>query len=227
MPGLTQPERYHLVAPLPPLGGWRRVLALDRRKGPAGPVVLAFPPAALLEDPERLAALARDAEAGARLQHPNVVPVLGLEVADDQPVLVEPYRPGTTLRALLDASGRLPVELAVRLGCDAAAGLAALHAVDPGDGQPFAHGAVGAERILVAEDGTSLLQGVGVGAGRSQVDDLRALAAALIEAVSGEAPASPPYRSTSPVCRWPSRRCSTEQSGHRAASPSPPRRPSR
>ena len=78
MAGLSQPERYHLVAPLPPLGGWRRMLALDRRGGPAGPVVLSFAPAAMLEDPARLAALSRDAEAGARVHHPNVVQVVGL-----------------------------------------------------------------------------------------------------------------------------------------------------
>ena len=66
---------------------------------------------------------------------------------DDQLALVEPYRAGTTLRALIDTSGRLPVELAVRVACDAAAGLGALHAVDPGDGQPMAHGALTAERI--------------------------------------------------------------------------------
>ena len=167
------------------------MLALDRRGGPAGPVVLSFAPPALLEDPARLAALSRDAEAGARVHHPHVVQVIGLEMVEDQLALVEPYRPGTTLRALLDASGRVPVELAVRIACDAAAGLGALHAVDPGDGQPLAHGALTAERIVVAEDGSSLVEGVGTGAGRSPADDVRALAAVLFEAVTGEKPPSP------------------------------------
>lgn len=192
MPGLTQPERYHLVAPLPPLGGWRRMLALDRRGGPAGPVVLSFAPAGVLEDPGRLAALSRDAEAGGRVQHPNLVRVLGLETVEEQLALVEPYHPGTTVRALLDASGRVPVELAVRVACDAAAALSALHAVDAGDGQPLAHGALSAERIVVGEDGSSLVEGVGVGAGRSPVDDVAALAAILVEAITGEPPARPP-----------------------------------
>lgn len=192
MAGLTQPERYHLVTPLPPLGGWRRMLALDRRGGAAGPVVLSFAPPELLEDPSRLAALSRDAEAGARIHHANVVQVIGLEMVEDQLAMVEPYRPGSTLRTLLDASGRLPAELAVRIACDAAAGLSALHAVDPGDGQPFAHGALSAERILVAEDGNSLVEGAGTGAGRSPADDVRALAAVLFEAVTGERPPSAP-----------------------------------
>jgi len=190
---LPQPERYHLVAPLPPVGGWRRMLALDRRAGAAGPVVLSFPPAALVEDPTRLAALARDAEAGARLHHRNAVPLLGLETVDDQVALVEPYRAGITLRALLDASGRLPVDLAVRIVCDAAAGLGALHAVDPGDGQPLAHGAFAADRVLVAEDGASLVTGIGAGGGRSVAEDVRALGAVLHEAISGE-PAESPAR---------------------------------
>jgi len=193
MAGSPQPERYHLVAPLPPQGGWRRMLALDRRAGAAGPVVLSFPPAALVEDPVRLAGLSRDAEAGARLHHPNAVPLLGLETVDDQVALVEPYRAGTTLRALLDASGRLPVELAVRVIFDVAAGLGALHAIDPGDGQPLAHGAVAADRVLVAEDGSSLVTGIGAGGGRSVAEDVRALAAVLHEAITGE-PAESPAR---------------------------------
>jgi hypothetical protein len=192
MAGLTQPERYHLVAPLPPLGGWRRMLALDRRGGPTGPVVLSFAPPAIVEDPVRLTALSRDAEAGARVHQANVVQVIGLETVDDQLALVQPYRAGNTLRSLLDASGRLPAELAVRIACDAAAGLTALHAVDPGDGQPLAHGALSAERIVVTEEGTSLVEGVGTGAGRSPADDIRALAAVLAEAITGERPASHP-----------------------------------
>jgi hypothetical protein len=186
MPGTSPPERYHLVAPLPPLGGWRRMLALDRRGAAPGPVVLSYAPVVVLEDPARLAALARDAEAAARVHHPNVLPVLGLETIDDQLVLVEPYRAGTTVRALLEASGRMPVELAVRVACDVAAGLAALHALDLGDGHPFAHGGLSAERILVAEDGASLVTGVGTGAGRSAPDDVLSLAGALAEMVSGE-----------------------------------------
>ncbi|HYD43436.1 MAG TPA: PEGA domain-containing protein [Anaeromyxobacter sp.] len=189
MPGSSAPERYHLVAPLPPLGGWRRMLALDRRGAAAGPVVLSYAPPEVLEDPARLAALARDAEAGARVHHPNVLPVLGLETVDDQLVLVEPYRAGTTVRALLEASGRMPAELAVRVACDAAAGIAAMHALDPGDGVPFAHGALSAERILVAEDGAALVTGVGTGAGRSAPDDVRSLAVALAEMITGEPPA--------------------------------------
>jgi hypothetical protein len=188
MTGPTPQERYHLVAPLPPLGGWRRMLAIDRRGSQTGPVVLSFAPVTLIEDTARLAALSRDAEAGARVHHPNVLPVLGLEAVDDQLALAEPYRAGTALRLLLDASGRLPVELAVRVLCDVATGLAALHALDPGDGQPLAHGALTADRILVAEDGTSLVSGVGTGGGRSAADDVRALAAVAAELLTGEAP---------------------------------------
>src|SRR5512140_3777835 len=116
MAGVTQPERYHIVTPLPAVGGWRRVLALDRRGGTSGPVVLSFAPQELLDDHDRLIDLSRDAEAAARVHHANVVQVVGLETVGDQLALVEPYRAGSTLRALLDASGRVPVELAVRIG---------------------------------------------------------------------------------------------------------------
>ena len=89
MTGPTPQERYHLVAPLPPLGGWRRTLALDRRGSQSGPVVLSFAPHALAEDAARLAVLSRDAEAGARVHHPNVLSVLGLEAVDEELALVE------------------------------------------------------------------------------------------------------------------------------------------
>jgi hypothetical protein len=191
MSGVNPSERYHLAAPLPPVGGWRRTLALDRRPGAPGPVVLGFAPAALLEDAARLAALVRDVEAAARIAHANVVPVVGLATVDDQLALVEPYCAGTTLRAILDAAGRLPPELAVRVAVDACAGLGAVHALNPGDGQPLAHGAVCAERLLVSEEGVVRLGGVGTAAGRSAPADVRALAAVLYEALSGEAPAAP------------------------------------
>jgi hypothetical protein len=199
---VPQPERFAILATLPDAGRLRRALALDR-SGPPRAVVLAFPPAARAEDPAVLAALSRDAEAAARVHHPCVIPTLGLEAAGDSVALVEPYRAAVTLRELVDAGGRLPPGVALRAGLDASAGLAALHAVDPGDGRPLCHGALGLERLLVLEDGTVAVAGLGAAAASGGPDpdpaaDVRALGLALHECLAGEPAAAPPVRLDAP-----------------------------
>jgi hypothetical protein len=187
--------RFSTVAPLPPHGEWRRALALDRGTGAARPVVLAFVPAAVLDAPDRLAALVRDVEAATRLHHPSALPVRGTETVGDALAVVEDWRAGATLRALLDAGGRLPPDVAARVAADVCGALARTHATDAGEGRPLAHGAVSAAHVLVGEDGVSRLCGFGEGAGADPADDVRALAAVLHECLVGE----PPGPSASPI----------------------------
>jgi eukaryotic-like serine/threonine-protein kinase len=184
-------DRFEIIAPLPSSSGFRRALAVDRA-GPPRAVVLAFAPARVADDPARLAALARDAEAAARVRHPNVVPVDGLETVGGAVAVVEPHRPGPSLRDLLDAAGRLPPDVAARVVADVCAGLARVHALDPGDGRPLAHGALSAERLVVAADGATVLTGLGSGLGEETAADVRALAGILHEGLVGEPPQSPP-----------------------------------
>ena len=187
---MATPDRFEILAPLPSVLGFRRALAVDRG-GPARAVVLAYPPARVGDDPERLAALVRDAEAAARVHHPHVLPVAGLETVGGAPAVVEVHRPGASVRDLLDAGGRLPPDVAARVVADACAGVAAIHALDPRDGRPLAHGALAAERVLVLESGAALVSGLATGAGTDPVADVRALAAILYECLAGEPPASP------------------------------------
>ncbi|ACG73872.1 putative CheA signal transduction histidine kinase [Anaeromyxobacter sp. K] len=189
---MTANERFQVITPLHDAAGWRRALAVDRRGGAPRAVVLAYAPPGLTDDPARLAALVRDAEAAARVHHPNAVPVLGLETLGEALVAVEAHRRGATLRALLDGGGRLPPELVLRAGLDACAALAAVHAVDAGEGQPLAHGALAPERVLVADDGSCLLSGLGTGGAGTPAGDLRALGAILHECLAGEPPPATP-----------------------------------
>ncbi|ABS26751.1 hypothetical protein [Anaeromyxobacter sp. Fw109-5] len=184
-------DRFEIIAPLPSFAGFRRALAVDRA-GPPRAVVLAFAPARVADDPIRLAALARDAEAAARVRHPGVVPVEGLETVGGGVAVVELHRLGPSLRDLLDAGGRLPPEVAARVVADACAGLSRVHALDPGDGRPLAHGSIGADRLVIGEDGATAVSGLGAGLGEDTAADVRALAAVLHECLVGEPPASPP-----------------------------------
>lgn len=190
---MAEPARHHLVAHLPPSRGWRRALHVERAALAPRAVVLAFPPPEIADDPARLAALARDAEAVARLQHPHVTRVLGLETVGDAVALCEAWSDGVTLAELLDAGGRLPPDVAGRVAADAALGLAAIHAADAGDGTRLAHGALALETVRVGADGAAAVTGAGGAAGSGSVaGDLAALGRVLHALLAGEPPASPP-----------------------------------
>ncbi len=71
----------------------------------------------------------QEAQAGARLQHPHILPVLDAGVAGGQPYLVTAYLPGGTLAARIAARpGGLPLDEAVRLSAQLAAALDYAHA---------------------------------------------------------------------------------------------------
>lgn len=165
--------------------------AIDRVAVPR-PVVLAFAPAALVEDAGRLAAVLRDVEAVGRLRHPAVVAVLGTETHDDALALVEEWRPGSTLRELLDAGGRLPPDVAARIAIDVCAALEAAHGLEVDGGKRLAHGGVDPACILVDEGGAAALAGFGAAGEGEAAADLRALAAALHESLVGEPPGDAP-----------------------------------
>ncbi len=188
---VAAPDRFAVLAVLPSHGGFRRVLALDCA-GAARAVVLAFAPAALTEDPAALAAVLRDAEAAARLHHPGAAAVLGTETVGGELAVVELHRPGATLRTLLDASGRLPPDVAVRILLDACAAAGRAHSIDAGDGRRLTHGALDPARIVIGEDGAAFACGFGLAGGVEPEADVCALGAVLFECLAGEPPRVPP-----------------------------------
>jgi serine/threonine protein kinase len=70
----------------------------------------------------------REAQAAAAVCHDHMVAVHGVSEADGLPYLVMQYVAGESLQERLDRVGPLPVEEVVRIGMQAASGLAAAHA---------------------------------------------------------------------------------------------------
>lgn len=67
------------------------------------------------------------AQLGARLNHPNVLKVYGMEESEGEIGLVMEYAPGGSLQDRLDSEGRLSVDETARLALEACAGLSAIH----------------------------------------------------------------------------------------------------
>ena len=79
-------------------------------------------------DPVARERFAREADAAARVRHPNVVPILDAGIEGGVAYVVMDLLEGDTLAALLAREGPLAPPRAARLGRDLAAGLAAVHA---------------------------------------------------------------------------------------------------
>jgi serine/threonine-protein kinase len=80
-------------------------------------------------EPQILARFAREAEAAATLNHPNVVVVVDVDrTPDGRPFLVSEYLEGKELGDHLTAVGKMPISAAVRVTLQIAGALAAAHA---------------------------------------------------------------------------------------------------
>jgi hypothetical protein len=178
-------DRLRVVAALPADGGWRADLAVDRDTSPPRAVLVARVPPAVAGDALALALLARGLDLCGRIQHAGLRPLLGTGEVDGDLVLVEGWREGETLRAVLDAGGPLTEALVARVGVEVASALHAGHTLPEALGRPLCHGAVSAERVLLAENGEVLLCGLGrpVGENVTPADDLRGLARTLLESL--------------------------------------------
>jgi hypothetical protein len=183
--------RYRVVAPLAPVGGVPRDLAVDTvadgqvevaRFARSGTV-----PAGFSELVSRHQAV----------RHPCLAPILawtepGEDLAVD-PLVVEQHVEG----ARLGTGVVLPRRTALLVGADAADALAALHAAG------LVHGAMAPEavvldragRAIVSGGGTGLLQAAALGSAAPEADpasDVRSLGRMLYALVCGRAPAQPP-----------------------------------
>ena len=97
-------------------------------------------------DPDRLRRFEQEARAIAALNHPNIVSVFDVGVADKVHYIVTELIEGETLRQRIPAQG-MPTRKAVELAVQLANGLAAAH------DQDIAHRDLKPENILITKDG--------------------------------------------------------------------------
>src|SRR5580698_969540 len=94
----------------------------------------------------------------AHLEHPNIVRSLASTEVAGELVMVLEMLDGRTLRAVLNAEGRLPWGEAVRVVGAVAAGLAAAHGQEP----PIIHRDLKPENIMVVEGGAVKVMDFGI-----------------------------------------------------------------
>jgi serine/threonine-protein kinase len=116
-------------------------------------------------DPQLAGRFEREGVLLGRLSHPNVVPVFGTGTDGGRPYLVMAYIEGRSLDRVLAADGPLPVDDAVALAADVAAGLAAAHAAG------VVHRDVKPANVVLGDDGVPRLVDFGI----ARADDLTAM----------------------------------------------------
>ena len=97
----------------------------------------------------------REARAGARLQHPNVVAILDV-LHTDRPWIVMEYVPSRSLHQLVTADGPLAPREAARIGLRLLAALSAAH------GAGIIHRDVKPHNVLIGDDGRVVLTDFGL-----------------------------------------------------------------
>ncbi|KIO31607.1 hypothetical protein M407DRAFT_128692 [Tulasnella calospora MUT 4182] len=93
-----------------------------------------------------------------RANHPNILPFIGYQILDDEPVLVSPWCQNGCLSQFLRHHPELTDIQKLQLLKDAARGIAYLHSLQPS----IAHGDIKPENILIRDDLTAAVTDFGI-----------------------------------------------------------------
>jgi len=120
-----------------------------------------------------------EARLAARVQHPNVVPILDVVATDRELFLVLEYVRGETLSGLLrvvrKARGFLPVPVVTSVVIDLLSGLQAAHEAKDERGQPLSivHRDVSPQNVIVGADGVARVLDFGVAKAATRLQTTR------------------------------------------------------
>ncbi|MCA9729528.1 MAG: protein kinase, partial [Candidatus Eisenbacteria bacterium] len=101
----------------------------------------------------------------ARIRHPNVLPIHGVEIHDGRPGMWTEFVEGKTLEQTLQSDGPLPTEAILEIALCLARALAAVHEAD------LVHGDIKTENVMRRRDGHLLLMDFGAGRDRPFPDE--------------------------------------------------------
>ncbi|MBL8602796.1 MAG: serine/threonine protein kinase [Myxococcales bacterium] len=169
-------DRYELIAPLARggmgsvhlarlsgVGGFQRLFAIKRMHPH------------LADEVEFVSMLLDEARIAARLHHPNAVPIVDVCQSPEGPYLVMDYIDGVTLSKVLtgtpEAAWHERVSVALRVLCDALAGLHAAHSLTDDEGQAMGlvHRDVSPQNILIGTDGVGRITDFGIALAASRI----------------------------------------------------------
>jgi len=145
---------YVLLQPLGRGGMGRVFKAVDRRSGRV--VAIKLLPRDALQSPEAIRRFHQEAQAAARLHHPNIVATYETGQQGQVHYLVMEYVEGRDLAALVQQGGPLPARQAVRLILQAACGLEYAH------GRNVIHRDIKPSNLLLDTQGTVKILDMGL-----------------------------------------------------------------
>lgn len=150
--GPWQPER--LFTRVGAFEVWRAGPAAGASAAGSGPALVKVAAGGRAGEPGLRQMLAREVDVMSRLEHPNCVRPMAAPAGGDGPAMVvmEPVE-GTTVRAVLQARGRLPGPQAVQVTLGMLGGVGAVH------GLGLVHRGVRPENVWLGSDGRVLLAG--------------------------------------------------------------------
>ncbi|MBQ7478866.1 MAG: serine/threonine protein kinase, partial [Selenomonadaceae bacterium] len=107
-------------------------------------------------DEEFIGKFHQEAQAAARLSHPNIVNIFDVGISGDDHYIVMEYVPGNTLKSLIQEKGHLPVEDALRIAREISDALAMAHANN------IVHCDIKPHNILMMPDGHAKIADFGI-----------------------------------------------------------------
>jgi serine/threonine-protein kinase len=184
-PAVPEPERelgkYHIVRPLKVGGTAAIYLAVLRGENNfSREVVIKRPLPHLVADGRARLMFIDEAHIASRLSHPNICQVLDLVAREDELYLVLEYLRGVDLREILKRCmelGRLlPVEVAVWIAIESAAGLDYAHEAQGIDGTPLRiiHRDVSPKNIRITDAGSVKVIDFGIARAQNRATETQA-----------------------------------------------------
>ena len=107
-------------------------------------------------DEEFIGKFHQEAQAAARLSHPNIVNIYDVGISGDDHYIVMEYVPGNTLKSMIQEKGRIPLEDALRIAREVADALAMAH------GNNIVHCDIKPHNILMMADGHAKIADFGI-----------------------------------------------------------------